>query len=254
MIGSLFSRFFTALGFLTRLAPARVVPDEEFSRSLVFFPFAGLVLGLILSIPFGFSYFLLHPTLSAFLILGLAVFLTSALHWDGLSDICDAWGSGGQGDRFWTILKDSRIGAFGVTGLILGLGAQFFLFRHCVLAKDWGLLVWSMVFGRSCAVFLAYMQRDNFRDGLGSLFLRGATVNVFLVCFFLTLLVGSIFTAFSVLVVSLLFFVPCLAVLTGLAQRQYGLNGDFLGAAIILGETAALLAGYFLHPTDVILA
>ena len=41
-------RFFNTLGFLTRLAPARVIPEEEMNKCMAYMPAVGLLLGSII--------------------------------------------------------------------------------------------------------------------------------------------------------------------------------------------------------------
>lgn len=120
----------SALALLTRIPMPRVEPwsPRVAGLSVAFFPVAGLVLGgasaglawLVL------DHFRLAPHLLwALALVGAHAFLTGALHLDGLSDVVDGLG-GGRGDRERTleIMKDPRVGAFGVVALILVLGAR----------------------------------------------------------------------------------------------------------------------------------
>ena len=103
--------FFIALQFLTRL---KIVNQtewsvEDFGKSVVAFPYVGLIIGLILALLYGIlSPFI--PLVPLMLILVIAEFLiTGGLHADGLMDTSDGK---------LEIMKDSRIGSFGVVAFV----------------------------------------------------------------------------------------------------------------------------------------
>ena len=112
--------FFIALQFLTRL---KIVNQtewsvENFGKSVVAFPYVGLIIGLILALLYGIlSPFI--PLVPLMLILVIAEFLiTGGLHADGLMDTSDGLFSGRERDRKLEIMKDSRIGSFGVVAFV----------------------------------------------------------------------------------------------------------------------------------------
>ena len=57
--------------------------------------------------------------------MGLLAFLTRGLHLDGFADTLDGLASGGSKERILEVMRDSRIGAFGVIGLILLIGGKY---------------------------------------------------------------------------------------------------------------------------------
>jgi adenosylcobinamide-GDP ribazoletransferase len=54
------------------------------------------------------------------------VLLTGAFHEDGLADVCDGFGGGWTKEKILSIMKDSRVGTYGVVGLIFILLLKFF--------------------------------------------------------------------------------------------------------------------------------
>lgn len=66
----------------------------------------------------------LGPLLRAVLALGVAVWLTGALHEDGLADSADGLGGGSDASRVLAIMKDSRIGTYGAAALGITLLAR----------------------------------------------------------------------------------------------------------------------------------
>lgn len=116
-----------AAAFLTRL-PIR--PEEPaglsaLARAARCFPLVGLGIGLIAGIVYAVAIeFLLPPLLAAVLAVAAAILVTGALHEDGLADTVDGFGGGNDREAKLRIMRDSRIGTYGVIGLIFVLVAQ----------------------------------------------------------------------------------------------------------------------------------
>jgi adenosylcobinamide-GDP ribazoletransferase len=101
----------------------------------------------------------LGPLLRASLALGVAVWLTGALHEDGLADSADGLGAAaGDPERVLAIMKDSRIGTYGAVALILSL-----LVRTAALAElaasAWFAIVFIHVWARLVPVWLLSSER-----------------------------------------------------------------------------------------------
>ncbi len=234
--------FVLAAGFLTRLAPSRVVQPEELGRSLSYFPLVGLAVGLVLTVPWLLGLAVEHPWLQAWLWLAGSMYITRGLHWDGWVDLWDAWGSGAQGEHFWEVLKDSRMGAFGGMGLFMGLTGQLLLVHHACQGQAWGALIWAPVLGRTAAPILAWTGRGLQRPGLANAFLCAAQAWRLLLVMGLAAFAGLLLVPGKSFLLAWALLLAGLMVLTRLAKHQQGLNGDFLGAAIIWGELSVLLA------------
>lgn len=112
--------FFIALQFLTRIKLVNQTDwsVEDFGKSVVAFPYVGLIIGLFLAILYGIlSLFI--PRLPLILIIVVAEFLlTGGLHADGLMDTSDGLFSGREKERKLEIMKDSHVGSFGVVAFI----------------------------------------------------------------------------------------------------------------------------------------
>ena len=234
--------FLIAVSFLTRLAPPRLVAEEDFPETLPWFPLVGLVLGSICVLPSLFVLFSEHAWLQGWVVAGLSLWLTRGLHADGLADIADAWGSGAVGERFWSILKDSRAGPFGVLGLVMVLGGQILAFGALAGEGRLGAVCWCFVLGRLVSLVALSLCRNLVRPGLSSLFAPGANGKAMALAMVLTLVLGLALTSFKAVALGLGISVLILVFLVRLARRQQGFNGDFMGAAIMLGELAGVLA------------
>lgn len=114
-----------AIQFIT-LLPAGKTPAYHPREMIAFFPAVGLILGLILAI---FDAIALQlwpgPFVPAVLDIVLLIFLTGALHIDGLADSADGLFGHRDKESVLTIMKDSRIGVMGMTAVICALAVKF---------------------------------------------------------------------------------------------------------------------------------
>ncbi|MBG0790651.1 MAG: adenosylcobinamide-GDP ribazoletransferase [Desulfovibrionaceae bacterium] len=240
-------RFFDTLGFLTRLAPARVIPAEAMNQCMRYMVPVGALLGAAVALPFWLGLFGNAPWIQAWLMTALSVYLTRGLHLDGLADVCDAVAAHTDPELFWRVVKDSRSGAFGVVGLILALGGEVVLLHEMVVRGDFDAVIWMFTLGRAGAVWLGYHVRHLVRPGLGKLYVDGATLGVALATAIMALAAGIYFVGPAAALAGIILASLILLGLFRLAMKVNGANGDFLGCAVILGELAAGL-GYVLIP------
>jgi len=128
------------------------------AASLPWFPCVGLVIGAGLYglaalaglLPWG-----AWPSGAAFVVVAAGVFLTRGLHLDGLADAADAFGSLASRERMLSIMKDSRVGTFGVLAVVMVLGAKWIAVARLV---ESGMAVWivaACVVSRAAQVELA---------------------------------------------------------------------------------------------------
>lgn len=167
-----------ALTFLTVIPWPRLgeVSREDLARSLFWFPWVGLILGLAhLAAGLGLLWLLPAPAAAA-LLLAFTVFLTRGLHLDGLADTLDGLGGGQTPEARLAIMKDSRLGAFGGLGLGLVLLLKFSFLWMILEQGLWRGLVLTPLTSRWGLVFLAYLCPYARREGgLGQAVTEGAT-------------------------------------------------------------------------------
>ena len=115
-----------AASFLTRV-PVGWISDlksDDLSRAAWAFPVIGAVLGAIGGAAlYGGSIIDLHPLGCALLGIGVVTLLSGALHEDGLADVADGLGASDRNRRL-EIMRDSRIGSYGVLALIFSVGIR----------------------------------------------------------------------------------------------------------------------------------
>lgn len=234
-----FQPFWFALQFLTRIpAPVRVSYESAVAgRSLLAYPWVGLLIGLLLVACAGLTGGA-PSAASAALLLLLWVFITGALHLDGLADCADAWVGGyGSRERSLQILKDPHVGSAGVAVLVTALLGKFAALQG--LSTSYETLLWIPVLGRSVALALLVFSPYANPDGLASAWLKYLPLSAARA---LLLALAAIFVwrlGFPALLAALLtaWGVRALAM-----ARLGGVTGDVCGAAVELSETAAMLA------------
>lgn len=112
-----------ATQFLTRI-PVPGIKDfspEELSRAAVWFPFVGLLIGAAVAAVI-FAVAPRNSVIAAVLGLTMWVWITGALHLDGLADLTDALAAAHRDpQKFFAVLADPHTGAFGVVSITLML-------------------------------------------------------------------------------------------------------------------------------------
>ena len=118
--------FVQALHFLTRLRlPVEVDFTPEAQRaSPRWYPAVGVVIGLICGVIFWGAALLFPPVVAVLAATAAGLIVTGALHEDGFADACDGLGGFRPKERVLEIMRDSRIGTYGVLGLGLMLAAK----------------------------------------------------------------------------------------------------------------------------------
>lgn len=121
-----------ALQFLTRV-PApwldRLTPHQArdgLARATGWLPLVGAAIGLVTALVFVGAGRVWPPPVAAALALAVEAWLTGAFHEDAVADFCDAFGGARTAEETRRILKDSRIGSYGVVGLGLSLALRLF--------------------------------------------------------------------------------------------------------------------------------
>lgn len=226
-----------AVQFLTRLPTPQVADfqPDDLTRSARWFPLVGLLVGALVLLPV----WLLQdrPLLAAVLGLLVWVWVTGALHLDGLGDVADAFGASHRNpQRFLEVLKDPHLGVFGMVAIGMQMLLKFALLYELARMDQlwalplvpawarWATLVWSR---RLPPLQAGMAERFAWQLGAGPLWVWG-----------LGLAAAALWLG-PVLV---------LAPLAAWAGVHYwrrtlgGISGDCLGAGTEVMEAALLLA------------
>lgn len=118
--------FLTAVQFLTRapVPPLRSFEPDWIRRSARYFPLVGGLVGLASGAVFIAASQVWTGVLPALLATGAGILMTGAFHEDGLADTADGLGGGQTPERRLEIMKDSRLGTYGVLALGLALSMK----------------------------------------------------------------------------------------------------------------------------------
>lgn len=234
-----------ALQHLTRLPLPQISFDEaSCGRATAYFPLAGVLIGAVMAAVVWAAGWYLPVQLQASLLIVLMVVLTGGIHLDGFMDSIDGLFSGRQRERKLEIMRDSRVGAFGVIGVICLLLFKFSLLAGIpayVLIK---LLVvvpaisrWNM----TLAIFVFPYARQ---EGLGTIYKKYCGVRELLLA---TVLAGAaagiVLGVYGALLMLMGGLIACL-VGRKVSRELGGLTGDIYGFINELSEVLLLLAAY----------
>ena len=108
-------------GFLTTVSLQKEEPIES-SR---YFPLTGILVGAACSLVFLAAHYFLPKDISILIGLAVGVWITGALHEDGLADSADGFGAGWNPEQIRKIMKDSSIGVYGMLSLLFVMFIKF---------------------------------------------------------------------------------------------------------------------------------
>ncbi len=239
----------TALGFLTIFPTPRKAGLRALSSGAAWYPFVGLIIGLVAGAAYLTFNIFFNGTIAAALTLLIWVLLTGGLHLDGLADSCDGLFAALSQERRLEIMRDPRPGAFGVIGLVLVLLTKFAIISALstqpVFASLFPFLLATTV-ARWLILPVARMRRAR-TSGLGSDFAAGIKVRTLLLAALLP--VGLVALGDLRAIAALLLALFIVSVIVRAAYvRLGGISGDVLGALVELSEVAILLAFAFQWP------
>jgi adenosylcobinamide-GDP ribazoletransferase len=237
------------VGFYTRIPVPRAVPlPASFAAAQWAAPVAGLIVGLAGAVAMWVALWLgLPPTVAAVIALAATVLVTGALHEDGAADVGDGFGGGATRERKLEIMRDSRIGTYGVCVLALGLLARWSALGALAIAGGWTVLV-ALVAAHAAArglmpafmALVASARDDGLSAGVGRV--PATTAAVALALGGLALLPGGLVFALATALVLAIWFLS----LQQLCLRQIGgQTGDVLGALEQGGEIIVLFSACF---------
>jgi adenosylcobinamide-GDP ribazoletransferase len=242
-----------ALGLLTRL-PIGWLPQHHdaasFARSIWAYPLVALGIGAAGGAVLAAGLWLgLPPLVAALWSLGATLLLTGGFHEDGLADTADGFGGGRDRARKLEIMRDSRIGSYGVLALVLvlSLRAATLAALPASPATLLAATATAAALGRGATLGLLRLlppaRRDGVAAGLGRPKTAPLLAGLVLAILPAVLLLPPATAAAAVLGTGL-----ATLLLARLAWRQIGgQTGDVLGAAAVLGECVALTAVVAMH-------
>ncbi|WP_455653514.1 adenosylcobinamide-GDP ribazoletransferase [Phascolarctobacterium sp.] len=240
--------FITCLEFLTRVRFSKRTDwrDEDFSRSLPYFPFVGLVIGAFLAaVNYGLFYIETPLFLRVTLLLLAEIIITGGLMYDGFMDTADGVFSARSRERMLEIMKDSHVGSNAVLAIIILVLLKIAAYLELDGATlTWVLLMMSVATRTFMVVFIVNFPYAR-KEGIGHMFTKYAkpvyTYIAFAVC---TAVIAA--CGWQYLAVAGICFAFTLMLAQYLKTQLGGLTGDTYGALTECGNVIYLLTAVFL--------
>jgi adenosylcobinamide-GDP ribazoletransferase len=241
----------TFLRFYSRLPiGAGAQAPLDFARMSSALPIAGAVIGATGAAALLLARLCHLPSLVCALVSVAALVLaTGALHEDGLADVADGFGGGATRESKLAIMRDSRVGAYGVLALCFSV-----LFRVAALAsiveRSAMLAAFTLVFAGAVSrvAGLAPMLRlpPARVEGLGATIAppsRAKWIRAWFAAAIFGVAPWLAGAGLSQIAVAIVAAFAAAALIASLAKREIGgYTGDVLGAAQQLAEIAILAA------------
>lgn len=212
-----------------------------------YFPLVGLLLGFLLYLLILlFTPFIPQSALAGLLVVML-VLLTGGLHLDGLMDTCDGLFGGSTRERKLEIMRDSRVGSFGVLG---GACILLLKFAFLISLREQALpsvLLVTLPAARWAMVLILRVFPGARPTGLGEAYRQSTTPE--------RLIVAGVMTAVIALAAGRLIGLLVLAVVSitsyalgfWINRKLGGLTGDTYGAIAEVAEVVALFIFVLAH-------
>jgi adenosylcobinamide-GDP ribazoletransferase len=130
--------FFTALMFYTRIpCPKNIDHNPDYlNKASRYFPLIGWIVGGISFVFYFAGTFLFGNVIAVILSIIAGILTTGAFHEDGFADVCDGFGGGWTKEKILLIMKDSAIGAYGATGLVLLFLLKFYVILDTLYTSE----------------------------------------------------------------------------------------------------------------------
>lgn len=127
--------FFTAIMFYTRIPCPRWIKHDNaaLNKATRYFPLIGWLVGGVAAVVFIFFSYLFNLSLGILFSMVATILLTGAFHEDGFADMCDGFGGGWTKKKIMLIMKDSRVGTYGLAGIGLLLAIKFFALHQLII-------------------------------------------------------------------------------------------------------------------------
>jgi len=233
-----------AIGLLTRI-PVKVDVTQAQARGPAgcwAYPVAGLAVALCQIAIAGTGLWIGLPVEAvAALTLACAIIITGAMHEDGLADTADGLWGGWTVERRLEIMKDSRIGAYGVIALILGLLLRWACLVAIFENGQWIAALIAIAMLSRAAMVALMTGLPNARDGgLSRSVGRPSPATAWVAIGVATLgaVIATGLTAGTLLIVGAILTSLC----AGIAKRKIGgQTGDILGASQQVVEIGLLI-------------
>lgn len=235
-------KFLSALQFLTIFRFKKEDRPEDLKKSAVFFPFVGLIIGAILCGAYFLSNQIFPLSVTAVMIVVLEIFITRALHIDGLADFFDGIFGGNTREQKLLIMQDSRIGVFGAVAATMLILLKIEIIKIYFYPYSYLILFLMPVLSRWSILYLMHHYPYAKETGLGKAF--EITVKQYSAITILVLALFAIFIPLYAVILLASIFVITKIIANFVRQQIGGMTGDVYGFFIEFNELLTLLIFY----------
>jgi adenosylcobinamide-GDP ribazoletransferase len=233
-----------AIAFCTRLPLGRLADGKrDLARASWAMPIAGALVGLAGALAYAAAFGLGIPPLPAAAItLAATLLVTGCLHEDGLADTADGFGGGATRARKLEIMRDSRIGTFGVCALLVSFVLRWSALASLAapLAVAAALIATHVAARAALPAFMRFVPAAR-PDGLAARAGRPPIESVVVAALIAAATLG-LGLGPTAMVTAILLLAAAAAFLAWLTMREIGgQTGDVLGALEQVGEMLILL-------------
>lgn len=250
-------RFIGILQFLTRI-PIRVDIgfDEEFHKTMYYFPLVGFVLGILYFIIGSVSNLMFDGYITSVNILIATVVLTGGLHLDGVGDTFDGIYSYRDKEKILEIMKDSRLGTNAMLSILFLILLKVGLIYAIVDSGHLYNLIFMPVFARMAIVIASYKSVTPRKNGMGNVFIGKPDLKIIVTGILYTIIIITILSIYifnlnNIDVYKIIAFIPVMIILTRMFAKYIyskidGITGDILGCTSELMEVTYLIYIYLI--------
>lgn len=220
--------------------------EKDFINGIKFLPLIGLIIGGAMYIP-AFLKGSVHMPIISLLSWVIYIWITGGLHIDGLADTFDGIFSNRDKEKILEIMKDSRIGAFGVLGMLL-------------------LIIWNLIFtsyidmrtimivpivGRSAAILSASISKyAREAPGMGKGFIESCGIEEVILALIFSFIPVILFFKLQGLIILTILYLAILIITKNINKKIGGMTGDTLGFIIELSQGIFIFLAYFIRVSN----
>ncbi len=238
-VSSLFRPFILALSFLTIFPISfgfKEYREEDFKATILFFPIIALLVGLLNILVYTLATPLFSNDIVVLFILFVQYICFNLFHFDGFLDFFEAvFSQKHKREEILKIMKDPRIGSFGLFFGLFYMLFKFFLLKN-TLSLYLPLFVLYPIVGRASQILVMGFLRPAKKEGLGYMFRDIPifyTLSAYMIGVFLVYFLGSFKFLLFYLISSILSFL----FIGGMAFKKLGgFTGDVVGASNEIAE------------------
>lgn len=217
-------------------------PDNQTMRgAIAMFPVIGILIGIIAAVSNSLFSMALPGNTASVLTVIVMTLLTGGLHKDGIADTADGLFGGRDAAKRLDIMRDSRIGTFGVIALIADFLLKVALITAIPSKFKTAALIMMPLAGRWGMVLALYLFKYARTEGKAKAFFENTTTKVFSIATALVFVPAFFLAGFKGLAAAVLAGIGAYTVGNYIEKKINGMTGDTLGAVNEICEILALM-------------